>query len=338
MPTRIPRSSFELRPSTPYSLARTAERFTRFDERVDRFDGETYERLLLHAGQPLLIRARQSGPPSRPRLSVQLVGRDARKAAARERARIFLERALGTKHALGRFYARFAGDPLIGPAIAEMRGLAIAGHGDCFETLVTTVLSQQVNLKFAHSIRCELVEAFGRRARIEGATYHAFPTPARIARETPAALRAFRLSDAKAQTLARLARAFARGALGDDALAAMDDDAVIERLVAIKGIGRWTADTLLIRGLGRADVFPAGDLGVVKYLARGLLGRETSASEAEMREFSLRWQPYRSYALIYAYAALRRRREEAGRARDGDVTARNRRARAASRDPETPAR
>ncbi len=305
LPSAPPRSRFELRPGRPYSLARTAARFARFPERVDHFDGEIYERLLLHAGRPLLVRVRQTAAPARALLSVELVGHGARTRAAREAATEFLSRALGTHNELRRFYAALGSDPLLEPAIRASRGLAIAGHGDCFEALVTTVLAQQVNLTFAYSIRAELVEAFGRRARLDGRTWHAFPAAARIARESPAALRRFRLSAAKAGTLVRLARGFAGGELDDDELRALDDDAVIERLVAIKGIGRWTADTLLIRGLGRPDAFPAGDLGVIKHLARGLLGRRTPASEAEMRRFALRWRPWRSYALVYAYAALR---------------------------------
>ena len=73
---------------------------------------------------------------------------------------------------------------------------------------------------------------------------------------------------------------------------------MIERLVAYKGIGRWTAEIALLRGLGRPDVFPAGDLTVVKYLAQELLGRAEKASEAEMREYSERWRPHRACSLL----------------------------------------
>ena len=92
-----------------------------------------------------------------------------------------------------------------------------------------------------------------------------------------------------------------------DELARLDDEEVIERLSAYKGIGRWTAEMVLLRGLMRPDVFPAGDLGVIRYIAQGLLGRKERAREDEMRRFSERWRPHRSLALVYAYAELRRR-------------------------------
>ena len=285
-------------------------RFARFRERVDVVRDGTYERLLVLGRDPLLVRVAQTGPPSRPLLELELVGKPARRRAAREAAQGLAERALGTRHRLRAFYRRARGDPLLAPGLRAARGLAVAGHASLFEALVTAILSQQVNLTFAYSIRDELVEAFGRRARIDGETRFAFPAPRRLARERPEDLRRFRLSEAKARALHGVSHAFASGALDEDELRGLDDEAIVERLTALRGIGRWTAETALIRGLGRIDAFPAGDLGVIKYLARGLLGRRETASESEMRAFSERWRPYRSYALIYAYAELARRRAE----------------------------
>jgi DNA-3-methyladenine glycosylase II len=166
------------------------------------------------------------------------------------------------------------------------------------------VLSQQVNLQFAYSIRRELVRAFGSRAKIGDGIFYSFPLPETIGRENATNLRGFRLSQGKAETLLRLAEAFASGRLSDAQLRTLSDEAVVEQLTSIKGIGRWTAETVLLRGLGRVDAFPAGDLGVVKYLARGLLHRDGPASEAEMREFAESWRPYRGLALVHAYAEL----------------------------------
>ena len=308
----LPRARFALRPAAPYSLERTAGRFARFAERVDVVRDGAYERLLVLGREALLVRATQVGPPSRPRLELVLVGKPARRKAARAAAERLVERVLGTRHRLRAFYRQAAGDPLLAGALRAERGLSLAGHASLFEALVTSILSQQINLSFAYSIRAELVEAFGRRARIDGETRFAFPSPRRLARESPDALRRFRLSEAKARALHGVARAFAGGELDEDELRSLDDETVVERLTALRGIGRWTAETALIRGLGRIDAFPAGDLGVVKYLARGLLGHRDTASEAEMRAFSERWRPFRSYALIYAYAELARRRKESG--------------------------
>ena len=205
------------------------------------------------------------------------------------------------------FYRAFREDPLLSEALRHSRGLRIAGTASLWEAIVTAVLSQQINLAFAYDIRRELSVAFGRRARFDGETWFAFPEPSRIARETEASLRKFRLSGAKAGTLSRTAAAFASGEITEEEVAALPDEEAIERMTSIKGIGRWTAEIALLRGLGRADVFPGGDLGVVKYVAMQLLGHRARVTEKKMRRFADRWRPYRGLALVYAYAEIHRR-------------------------------
>lgn len=123
-------------------------------------------------------------------------------------------------------------------------------------------------------------------------------------------MRRFRLSDVKAKAILGLAEAFDAGALDESDLEIHDDEAAIERLTEFHGVGRWTAEIGLLRGLGRPDIFPAGDLGVVKYLAQGLLGRREKATEQAMRRFAARWRPWRSLALVYGYAELNRKKAE----------------------------
>ena len=218
-----------------------------------------------------------------------------------------MDRSLGASTDVRPFYRDCGRDPVLAAAIRDFRGMRIAGWPSLWEALVTAVLSQQVNLRFAYDIRRELALEFGRTARLGGRIRTAFPEPEALAAETPRRLLRFRLSGAKAKAIHGLARAFAGGALSEDAVAGLPDEEAIELLTSFRGVGRWTAEIALLRGLGRTDVFPAGDLGVVKYLAVGLLGRSARAREDEMRLFAERWRPHRGFALAYAYAELSRR-------------------------------
>lgn len=298
-----PRAEFPLVPSRPYSLGLTAERFARFSDAVDLFDGEEYRRLL-PVRPAALLSVRQEGGPTRALLRVTLEGRGSRLPEARTAAERVLARSLGTSTDVGAFERRFRNDALLGPAIRRFRGLRVAGAPTLWEALVLAVLAQQINLSFAASIRHELVVAFGRRARIGGRRYFDFPTPKRIAQAGARGLKGFRLSKSKRDTILRLARGFASGRLDEGALAALPDDEVVERLTRIRGVGTWTAEVALLRGLGRPDAFPAGDLSIVKYLAVGLLGHEAPSTERAMRELSESWRPFRSFALVYMYAQL----------------------------------
>src|SRR6266496_477963 len=208
-------------PRGPYSLAATAARFTRWPEAVDRFDGTVYRRLLPFGRTGVLLEARQVGRPTR--LAVTLSGDAAHTGAAREAARRVVEIGLGAGLDVRPFYRSFRGDALLGEALRHSRGLRIAGTPSLWEALVTAVLSQQVNLRFAYDIRRELSLAFGRRARFDETTYFAFPSPSRLARESERALRRFRLSGAKAGTLARLAEAFASSDVSEEEIAELPD-------------------------------------------------------------------------------------------------------------------
>lgn len=297
-------------PHRPYSLALTAERYRRFPEVVDRFDGETYRRLLPIGRGGVLLSLRQQGSPDRAVLEVELSGRAADSPRATSAARRIVDVSLGAAVPVRPFYRAFSGDGVLGAAIRDFRGLRGAGVPSLWEGLVTAILAQQVNLLFAYDIRRELADTFGARARFGGEAFVAFPDPAEFGGETPARLRRFRLSDAKARAILGLAEAFAAGDLAEAEFASLEDEAAIERLTAFRGVGRWTAEIGLLRGLGRADIFPAGDLGVVKYLAQGLLGRREKAKEDAMRKYAARWRPWRSLALVYGYAELNRRKAE----------------------------
>lgn len=298
------RVQYEITPLRPYSLARTLERLRRFPERVDRFEDGVYRRLLFLRGRPVLLEIEQIGPPSRAVLQVALIGKSATANEAKALVDRVSERVLGARTDVRPFYRAFRHDPLLGPLLKRHLGLRVAGRFTLWETLLQIVLSQQINLALAHGILAELAEKMGRRARIGGRLFYSFPTPRALADASLDDLGRLRLSRAKSQTLKRLGAAFASGELTEEQVVILSDEEALELLTSYRGVGRWTAEFVLLRGLGRMDVFPASDLGVVKYLAQRMLGYEKVAREQEMRAFADSWRPYRGLALIYAYAEL----------------------------------
>lgn len=299
------RIEFDFKPERPYSLSRSVARLVRFSQLVDRMnDAGRYSRCLYLNGEPTLMTVTQSGSAARALLHVTLVGGSGDENSARADAERIVRRSLGAGCPLRPFYRAFRDDALLAGSIRANQGMSLCGGVTLFEAMLTCVLAQQVNLTFAYSIYEALVRRYGERLDVGGESFIAFPTAERIARVRQTTLRNFRLSNAKAGTIRRIARAFATRELDEAELDELSDEAVVERLVAYKGIGRWTAETAMMRGLGRLDVFPAGDLGVVKKMAVEMLGRKEAASEEEMRTFSQRWRPYRSLALIYSYAIL----------------------------------
>ena len=301
------RHRFSITPPRPYSLALTGARYSRFPDPVDHFAGTTYRRLLAVGRGAVLVTVEQSGGATNPKLRVILEGAGADSPRARAAAERLVKGALGAGTDVRLFYRAARLDPLLAPLVRRFRGLRIAGYPSLWEALVTAVLSQQVNLSLAFGIRAHLATAFGRRRTVRGETFLAFPQPERIAEAGERGLAGFRMSANKIGTVARLADGFSSGKLSESEIAALPEATAIERLTEIRGIGRWTAETALLRGLARADAFPAGDLGIVKYLAEGVFEHGRRATESEMRLYAERWRPWRGLALVYTWAELAHR-------------------------------
>ncbi|MBM4258101.1 MAG: DNA-3-methyladenine glycosylase 2 [Deltaproteobacteria bacterium] len=301
---------FTLTPVPPYNFDLTVHRFLRFkDEIVDRVTPRQYQRLLSVDGNLILATVTDEGTPAKPQLGIELQSKG-RVGLERPEIVAQLRHILCTDLDLKPFYRLAKIDEVLTTIAPRFRGLKLVQSPTVFEALVGAVLAQQVNLTFAYSIKKELVETFGEKWRTNGEIHHAFPAPERFAEQKEEDLLHFRLSRAKAGTLVRLGQAFASGSVQDTDLRQRSDEEIITQLTHIKGIGRWSADIALMRGLARFDAFPGGDLGVVKYVAQGLLGKAEKATEAEMRAFAERWKPYRGLALIYCYAELIRREAE----------------------------
>jgi DNA-3-methyladenine glycosylase II len=208
------------------------------------------------------------------------------------------------------FY-RFAAarDPTLAALCRALRGYRVTRAPSLFEALVTSITAQQINLPFAFTVRNRLIRAYGRTLAHAGETYYAFPEPAAIAAAAPESLRAMQFSTRKATYIIELARRIAEGALAEAELRELPNEAVLERLCALPGIGRWTAEWALIRALGRGDVIPADDLGVQQAAARFYFdGRRPSATE--VRRLAERWHPWETHATYYLLAGLRLRPEE----------------------------
>ncbi len=181
-------------------------------------------------------------------------------------------------------------DPALAPLVAAAPGLRAAGSVDPAETIVRAIIGQQVSVAGARTVTGRLVAAISEPLAVEHATLtHVFPAMERIADADPSV---FPMPTARAATLQRVGRLVADGDLTIDT--GIDRADAIGQLLAVKGIGPWTADYVAMRGLGDPDVFLATDLGVKHALAA--LGLDAAAAE--------RWRPWRTYAMHHLWNAL----------------------------------
>jgi DNA-3-methyladenine glycosylase II len=171
--------------------------------------------------------------------------------------------------------------------------LTIKRQKDMVFYLCASIMSQQLSTKVAHTIRQRYLDLFGGQA----------PTPQQILETSPAALRAIGLSNSKAGYVLNVARFAVEEGLDHRKLDKMDNEAIIAYLTRIKGVGRWTAEMLLMFGLGREDIFAIDDWGIQNaMIAVYKLDREDKkAFREKMLRISAKWSPYRTYACMYLW-------------------------------------
>ena len=187
-------------------------------------------------------------------------------------------------------------DPVLRAAVVKIGpcGLADRQRKDHLSALVGSIVSQQLSTKAAATIYQRFVALFP-----EGEPLSA---PA-IAQQTDAALRGVGLSGQKVGYLRDLCARIHDGRLDLDALDALPDEAVIERLTSVKGFGRWTAQMFLMFRLHRPDVLPVGDLGIVNAVQR-LYRLRKKPDAARLTKIGEAWKPYRSVACWYLWQTL----------------------------------
>ena len=164
---------------------------------------------------------------------------------------------------------------------------------DAFEALCMSIASQQLSIKAADTIFGRFRDLFPRR----------HPTPELVMTLSDARIRACGFSHAKVSFVKDLAAHVLDGRLDLKALKRHPDDEVLRQLVAVKGIGRWTAEIFLMFRLGRPDILPADDLGLMNAVHRAYKLR-TRPDAKTLRQMGERWRPHRSVAAWYLWASL----------------------------------
>ena len=202
-----------------------------------------------------------------------------------------VRKLLGAEFELAPFYAWARKDPVLRRLTRVLAGFRPPLATDPFETLVTSITAQQVSLHAAFAIRNRLIERYGEA----GAVAYAFPARATLAEASVEDLAALGFSRRKAEYVLGLAAE----PVDLEELASLPDDEVKSRLVAVRGLGEWTADWFLARHLARPRAWPAGDLALRKAVAAYY------PEAGDIRDFSERFEPFQNLTAHYLLTGLR---------------------------------
>jgi AraC family transcriptional regulator, regulatory protein of adaptative response / DNA-3-methyladenine glycosylase II len=257
---------------------------------VEEVTGRTYLRSLKLPNDAAILRL-TAPEPSTGYIECELMLGDLRDlATAVQRCR----RLLDLDADPGAIDGYLGADPVIGPLVTKVPGRRVPGHVDANEHAIRAVLGQQVSLAAARKLGSRLVDAYGTPlAHPVGTLTHLFPAPEAIAAADPGALP---MPGARARALTGLAAALANGDVALDPGADRADARA--QLLALPGIGPWTASYIAMRGLSDPDEFLPSDVGV-----RDALGR-LGAQPSDAATLAESWRPWRSYALQHLWASI----------------------------------
>jgi DNA-3-methyladenine glycosylase II len=298
--------SLELVPVPPFDFHLSASIFSGGDPQIRSYEEGAFRQVIRAAGRLVQVTVTSDGTVDRPKVAVSLQpgpvpGRVARAAG------LAVTSLLNLDLDLSRFTVAVRSDPVMSALIRRLKGLKPPRTATVFEALVDSVIEQQISLSAAHSIEERVVRAFGDTLGLEKGLIYAFPTPERLADASLEELRACGLSGKKAEYITGIARRVRQGTLDLEGHGpAEETGAIIGELTAIRGVGVWTAELAVLRGLSRMDAIPADDLGIRRAISR-FYSRESRIDTAEARRIAEAWGEWRGLAAYYLLVAERRR-------------------------------
>ena len=295
--------SFTLEPAPPFRLNLTVWALRRHpDTTIDRWNGSFYRRVILVDSQPREIAVTQVGSSEMPILLVTVSG-PTYNVDIRPQVTQALDRLLGLKIDLASFYQLAAANPHLNELAKRFRGLKPTRYLSTFEALVNGIACQRVTLTMGIHLLNRLVKTYGRPSQSSGNLANAFPQPEDLAGLRIDDLRAIGYNRIKSRAMIELSSSIAEGSLNLEEIDPLDDETALAFLHNLRGVGRWTAEYTLLRGLGRLNIFPKDEVGSRIHLHHwlSLVG---PLDDDHLEQALAQWTPYAGS--IYFHLLLQR--------------------------------
>lgn len=292
-----------LKPVPPYDFELSAAIFSRGDPQFRNFEDGVFRQALRIDGAVAVVAVRSRGTVEAPALDVEVISNSELSRGELARARKLMTRMFNLDMDLGPFYEHSKGDPVMSRIVARLYGLKSPTTPTVFEALVDSIVEQQISLVAAHSMQNRLIRKFGDSVTLNGEKSYLFPTPERLASASIAGLKGCGLSSRKAEYIKSIAKMVSTGELDLDAFEGYEDiDEIRSELTSIRGIGDWTAEMTMIRGLHKMDSFPADDVGLQAKMTH-YYGKPERATSEDLRRIAEKWGSYRGLGGYYMIMA-----------------------------------
>lgn len=290
-----PGISFSLRPLPPFSLELTVWALRRrANNEIDRWDGRNYSRIFVIEGKPLKVSVSQEGGLSRARLHIEAAGATSDLQTVKSSVSAKLGKMLAIKKDLREFYSLSGKNKRLMPLSERFAGMKPPRFPTVFEALVNALACQQVSLDLGIILLNRLSRSYGAAFGEDETFSHAFPGPEALAGLSPDDFRRLGFSKNKGRAIIELSERVLVRKSEIEKLEKMPDTDAVRYLSEIRGVGRWTAEYVLLRGLGRINIFPGDDVGAQKNLQK-FMGLSETPDYEQVKRITSRWEPYAGF-------------------------------------------
>jgi DNA-3-methyladenine glycosylase II len=295
--------SLSINPVPPYDFRLSTYIFSSGDPQIRKSENGRFWQVIRIGEKLVLAEVTGQGTTGNPVLRVRLSSEKPLSPVESEQAGIVISQVLSLNDHLTPFYQTVRHDPLLYGLTKSLRGLKSPATPTVFEALVDSIIEQQISLAVARMLEARVTKRFGDSLVTDGQTYFAFPSPERIASGTAEEFRSCGLSAMKGDYIRSVSGQISRGELDLESLRDIrDPESIIEELTKIKGVGRWTAELVMLRGMHRLDIIPADDIGLRRLIGRRYHSSEKISGE-DVRKIADQWGDWKGLAAYYLLIA-----------------------------------
>jgi len=287
----------------PFCFDLSSEIFANGDEQIRNYENGKFWQVIRVNGKLIFAIIETAGTVDKPKVSAELKSDSAITKENKKKVEETVNALFSLDLDLKPFYETVKDDKIMAHLTRELWGLKIPTTPTVFEALVDSIVEQQISLKVANSIENKLIKKFGDPLNLERTFYFAYPTPQRLASVSTEEFRQCGLSFRKGEYIKEASRLITEGKLNLEKLKNYDSsEQIIRELDEIRGVGVWTAELTMLRGMQRLEALPADDLGLRRVISRYYRDGKVIPS-AEARRIAKNWGNWKGLAAYYLVVA-----------------------------------
>lgn len=289
-------------PLAPFDLALSSLVFAAGDRKVRSFKDGCFSQVVNADDRLIWVKLSQNGDVTKPSLTLELHADSPLSSKQFQRAQQTISYIFSLNLPLNDFYRHIKADTVMNQITQKLYGFKFPTTPTVFEALVDAIVEQQISIKVARSIEERLAVMFGESVTVNGETFFAFPTPEALVRAGVDGVKQAGLSQRKADYICGSAQLVVDGSLDLERMKTRSPEEIIAELDEIRGIGVWTAELTMLRGMQKFDALPADDFGIRRVISRYYLN-DKPVKAPEARRIAEAWGDWKGLASFYLIIA-----------------------------------